>query len=261
LLFSDRMRQSTSILSLSIFIALGACADDPYEPEIDVCDEAAHVLVTCGATIEQSPFGTCQPEQHELASQLLDIYTADGCAGIADAKADSWTCTLMPFLCVDHTVSELEPFVTDGCSMFPDGTASDPTRWQECCVVHDYAYYVGGSEAAREAADRALQTCIRDKTNQALADLMYYGVRAGGTPALPTPWRWGYGWAYDPLDGYRDLPAAQATAAAARVAAHRLHPVAPAALEQRLRKLADAIATVPGLETAIEQINAVIAAL
>jgi len=256
------MRHPTSTLSISILLALGACADHPYDPQIDrICDDAADVLVTCGATIEQSPFGTCQPEQREAAKELLDVYKTDGCAGIADAKADSWTCTALPFLCVQHTVSELAPFVSDGCSMFPDGTLGDGTRWQECCVIHDYAYYVGGPESSREAADRALQACVADNSNQALADLMYYGVRIGGTPALPTPWRWGYGWAYDPLDGYRDLPAAQASAAAANVAAYQHHPVPPAAFEQRMRELANIIPTVPGLYTTIDQIKALVRAL
>lgn len=27
-----------------------------------------------------------------------------------------------------------------------------------------------------------------------MASVFYSGVRMGGTPWLPTPWRWGYGW-------------------------------------------------------------------
>jgi len=248
----------TSNACLLIAVATAACADHPYEPGEDVCVNAAEVLASCGRTLEQSPFGTCQPAQSEQAQQLLDVYAADGCAGLVDAKADGATCTALPFLCVQHTVDELVPFVSDGCSMFPDGTLEDATRWQQCCIVHDFAYYAGGPAQLREAADLGLQQCIGAITNQALADLIYVGVRVGGTPTLPTPWRWGYGWKYDPIDGYRALPPEQAAAAAANIAAYRAHPVPPDAIEQRLRSFADSIAIVPGLQSLIDKVSAVI---
>jgi hypothetical protein len=243
-------------------VMLAGCADDPYgESTQNICDAASDALASCGGTFEQSLFGTCQPAQRAQANELLELYRDDGCAAISGVKADSAACSKLPFLCVQHTVSELAPFTTDGCSMFPDGTVANATRWLECCVAHDYAYYVGGPEQAREAADRELQRCIQSKTNQALADLMYFGVRLGGTPALPTPWRWGYGWTYDPLDGYRELPIDQARAAEQRVSAHRAHPVPPMAFEQRVRALADTIASVPQLTRLIEQVKALVGKL
>jgi hypothetical protein len=253
------MPTQPSKLPFAILFSLAACADQPYvDDDAAVCTHAADTLVACGHTLEQSPFGTCQPEQHALAQRVLDVYATDGCAGLADAKADSWTCTVLPFLCVNHSVGELVPFVSDGCSMFPDGTLSEPTRWQHCCIVHDFAYYAGGPESAREAADHELQRCIGDAANQGLADLMYFGVRLGGTPSLPTPWRWGYGWTYDPLDGYRALPAAQASAAATNIAAYQANPVPPDAIEQRVRALAADITTVPGLQGYIDLISAAV---
>jgi hypothetical protein len=250
-------RTSNLASSIPILLLLGACADQQYDPA-DVCATAANVLEECGETIEQSPFGTCQPEQRALAQRLVDGYAAEGCSWLVNGKADSAACVVLPFLCVKHAVDELAPFVSDGCSMFPDGTLGDPTRWQHCCIVHDFAYYTGGPEEARETADRGLQACIAGETNQGLADLMYYGVRLGGTPALPTPWRWGYGWAYDPVNGYRTLSDDQARAAAANIAAYKADPVAPHAVEQRLRELADSIASVPGLQKSIDLITAVV---
>jgi hypothetical protein len=80
-------------------------------------------------------------------------------------------------------------FTTDGCSRWPDGT------WKDCCVRHDMAYWCGGSFDQRMAADRTLQACVEDKTNsRSLACMMRAGVFIGGAQALPTSFRWGYGW-------------------------------------------------------------------
>jgi hypothetical protein len=80
-------------------------------------------------------------------------------------------------------------FTTDGCTLFPDGT------WQGCCVQHDMLYWCGGSGAERRAADDLLRRCVSDHGGGTLEDtVMYWGVRIGGHPWLPTTWRWGYGW-------------------------------------------------------------------
>lgn len=81
-----------------------------------------------------------------------------------------------------------KPFKSDGCSMWPDGT------WRECCVEHDRAYWMGGTVAERKQADVLLKKCVSAKGSSAMGFLMYAGVRAGGVPWLPTPWRWGFGW-------------------------------------------------------------------
>lgn len=82
-------------------------------------------------------------------------------------------------------------FTTDGCSMWPDG------NWQGCCVRHDEDYWCGGDDAAREASDQAFRQCVTEADSPVMAGVMYWGVRAGGAPMLPVPWRWGYGWDWD----------------------------------------------------------------
>lgn len=78
-------------------------------------------------------------------------------------------------------------FTTDGCSRWPDQS------WVACCIGHDIAYWCGGSERDRKEADQELMRCIQN-TSQFMGNIIYAGVRIGGLPWLPTPWRWGYGW-------------------------------------------------------------------
>ncbi len=99
--------------------------------------------------------------------------------------------------------AQLEPFTTDGCSSFPDGPPEDPDRWRGCCVEHDLAYWVGGSRDQRRQADDALAVCVEQAENKVLADAMWAGVRAGGSPFWFTEYRWAYGWPY--TRGYREL--------------------------------------------------------
>jgi hypothetical protein len=79
-----------------------------------------------------------------------------------------------------------EPFTTDGCTLFPDG------KWQSCCVDHDVTYWCGGSAESRAQADEQLRACVAEKGGPAC--LIHFGVRFGGHPFTPAPWRWGYGW-------------------------------------------------------------------
>lgn len=92
--------------------------------------------------------------------------------------------------------AELTPFASDGCSAFPDGLLRQRTLWLNCCIAHDYAYWMGGSEQERKAADTELEACVATLGESEVALLMLMGVRVGGTPWLPTPFRWGYGWPY-----------------------------------------------------------------
>lgn len=108
---------------------------------------------------------------------------------------------LIFFLCIficpsSAWCTELIPFRSDGCSAFPDGLIENRTLWLNCCIAHDYAYWKGGSEQAREDADKALESCVATLGKPEVALLMLLGVRVGGTPWLPTAFRWGYGWPY-----------------------------------------------------------------
>ena len=95
------------------------------------------------------------------------------------------------------TESELRPFSSDGCSLFPDSSIITGDDWCSCCFEHDIACWKGGTETEREAADRALQACVVEKTgDELLGRAMYEGVRAGGSPYFYNWYRWGYGHDY-----------------------------------------------------------------
>ncbi len=96
---------------------------------------------------------------------------------------------------VSHA-DELKAFSTDGCSMFPDGTFQQNELWLSCCTAHDIAYWQGGSFEQRLNADQELKSCVAKVGQPEIAQLMLMGVRGGGTPYLPTSFRWGYGWSY-----------------------------------------------------------------
>ena len=134
------------------------------------------------------------------------------------------------------TNNTLSPFETDGCSGYQSQTwefiatqipsfkeahhAKPP--WENCCVTHDRAYHMGGSQhdatasfLARETADDKLHNCIiqtaTDRQSElsktygmtsaqvktayaAIANTMHLAVRLGGKPCTGLSWRWGYGY-------------------------------------------------------------------
>lgn len=94
------------------------------------------------------------------------------------------------------TPQPLQAFKSDGCSLFPNGSWSQPQAWCHCCVRHDLAYWQGGTATQRQQADAKLAICVQKSGFSATSKLMYAGVRMGGSPFLPTSYRWGYGWAY-----------------------------------------------------------------
>ncbi len=90
----------------------------------------------------------------------------------------------------------LQPFTTDGCSVFPDGLPNHRTLWLQCCIEHDRRYWLGGTADERRAADKALRNCVQQVKEPSIAELMLRAVRVGGSPWWPTSFRWGYGWPY-----------------------------------------------------------------
>jgi hypothetical protein len=127
---------------------------------------------------------------------------------------------------------DLTPFTTDGCSGrmsrnwgrlaeilpgFEKGLGDKPP-WEDCCIVHDKAYWRGDAVDGyrlRKLADDALRQCVIDTGNKlapqlsqkhsvsedkirhafrVTGELMYQAVRLGGQPCSLLPWRWGYGW-------------------------------------------------------------------
>ncbi len=95
----------------------------------------------------------------------------------------------------------IKPFTSDGCSAFPDGTFEQESLWLKCCQRHDFDYWQGGTYQQRLASDNRLEMCVSQVGEPTIAALMLAGVRVGGTPYLPTSFRWGYGWSYPRLYG------------------------------------------------------------
>jgi len=113
----------------------------------------------------------------------------------------------------------LRPFTTDGCSGFPDGLPNHRDLWRRCCTDHDRAYWLGGTYAERQAADKQLRQCVAAVGEPAIAALMLRGVRVGGSPWLPTSFRWAYGWPYG--RGYQAVTAEERAMAEKRFGAYR----------------------------------------
>ena len=99
-------------------------------------------------------------------------------------------------ICECVFAAELSPFRSDGCSVFPDGTRAEQQLWRRCCITHDVAYWKGGTVSERRSADDALQSCVSKLGEPSVGLVMLLGVRVGGSPFWPTPFRWGYGWPY-----------------------------------------------------------------
>ena len=81
--------------------------------------------------------------------------------------------------------------------------------WNECCVVHDRAYYYGGTREEKQAADEALKQCVArtlgdNISGKLLGSAMQGAVSIGGLPYFATSYRWGYGEDYR---GTEALPA------------------------------------------------------
>lgn len=103
---------------------------------------------------------------------------------------------------------ELTPFTSDGCTLFPDKSLISQTDWCDCCIAHDIAYWKGGTREERLKADEALRSCVQAKTgNEGLANLMFEGVRIGGSPHFQNWYHWGYGWEHQ--FEYRELSIAE----------------------------------------------------
>ena len=138
------------------------------------------------------------------------------CSTIIAGSVFSFSCQTSE----DGKALELADFKSDGCSLFIDGTFKNPELWKGCCVEHDVAYWKGGTEEEREAADLKFRECILKKTgDETLARVMYEAVRAGGSPHFPTWYRWGYGWPQG--RGYKALTEEEKVLAKRKLATYR----------------------------------------
>jgi hypothetical protein len=126
-------------------------------------------------------------------------------AGVRVAASIALVLLLSPGLPA-QSVDVIRPFVSDGCTTFPDGLPGRSELWQHCCVAHDLAYWKGGTRDERRRADRTLGSCVNAASrNPVIGSLMRFFVRVGGGPEREGGSRWGYGWTH--VRGYAQLTA------------------------------------------------------
>jgi hypothetical protein len=99
----------------------------------------------------------------------------------------------------------LRPFSTDGCSLSPNSVINVDIT--ECCVKHDVAYWLGGTEKQKIESDDKIQRCISEKAGTVAGKVYRAGIDEGGDADGHNTFRWGYGW--DTLMPYRELTTAE----------------------------------------------------
>lgn len=85
-------------------------------------------------------------------------------------------------------------FVSDGCTMWPNITGG--ISIYEACFLHDLKYWCGqpGDDVARLKADAELMIDVsRIRNSVKMAEIMFHGVRRGGTELLKQHFSWGFG--------------------------------------------------------------------
>jgi hypothetical protein len=90
--------------------------------------------------------------------------------------------------------NQLQPFVTDYCTMFSNGTFEKPDLWKHCCLDHDIRYWYGGTEINMDQADLNLKSCVEKVAGTSWATLIYSGVRAGHYSPIKNVHKWSWGW-------------------------------------------------------------------
>ena len=91
--------------------------------------------------------------------------------------------------------TQLSSFETDYCTGFSEGpSAKKPRLWADCCLAHDMRYWFGGTKKQRKRADVILRQCVKRKSNQHWANLMYLGVTIGHASPIKHKHAWGWGW-------------------------------------------------------------------
>ncbi len=91
----------------------------------------------------------------------------------------------------------LRPFVTDGCTLFAEGTKEHPELWRHCCVEHDMRYWFGGDAADLDKTDLRLKACVQDVAGLTWAEIIYRGVRIGHSSPIKNKTHWSWGWIFE----------------------------------------------------------------
>ena len=123
----------------------------------------------------------------------------------------------------EASANELQKFETDYCTMFQDGTPSNPNAWKQCCFDHDLRFWFGGSEVQRDLADTRLKSCVEKTGHSFIARAMYYSVRAGRYSPVKNKYQWGWGW--KPFEGYKSLTSEQKKLVKTKIQAMDLDPI------------------------------------
>ncbi len=105
--------------------------------------------------------------------------------------------------------AHLKSFMTDGCTMFPEGTPRRPSLWKHCCFEHDLRYWFGGASADMDFADESLKQCVKEAAGSFWANLIYQGVREGHYSPIKNQYHWSWGWEPERADS--PLSAAEKT--------------------------------------------------
>lgn len=85
-------------------------------------------------------------------------------------------------------------FVSDGCTGWPD--VSNGISIYQACFLHDLKYWCGypGEDIARLVADAEFMMDVaRLRDSVKMAEIMFHGVRRGGTEHLKLAFSWGFG--------------------------------------------------------------------
>ena len=85
-------------------------------------------------------------------------------------------------------------FSSDGCTMWPDLTGGKDIY--PACFLHDLKYWSGypNEDVERLIADAELMIDVaRIRESTKMAELMFQGVRIGGTDKLKLAFSWGFG--------------------------------------------------------------------
>jgi len=105
----------------------------------------------------------------------------------------------------------LKDFSTDGCSSAPDGIwFVRPNAFFHCCLIHDIAYWKGGTRDEKSQADTEFRSCISKRSHELVGSVYYSSVRSFGSAKTSFSFRWGYGWQREnhlgpPSNPYRPL--------------------------------------------------------
>jgi len=103
-----------------------------------------------------------------------------------------------------RTLPPWDDSMSDGCSFSPD--VNDGVR--AACTIHDKAYYYGGSEQDRLAADdKFREDLVRADMWRWVASIYYRGVRTFGGPGLRLKGvSWSFGGEYFAYDDHPAVP-------------------------------------------------------